>query len=110
MEDFFRACISFDEEIEIKELILRRYKDPEYIFSMEVADFIRFLNLAREKEYQDQIRMQWTAHLPYMSMKQLEYISFEDYYDRVCGKNIDWRPVSVIMEEIEELHRQKGAD
>ena len=102
MEKFFQVCISFDNEIEIKELILRRYHNVEYIFSMEVYDFLLFLQKAREKEKEEQIRAQWTALLP--NMDKNNYISFSDYYDRCTGRNIDTRSAAEIIQEIKNLH------
>lgn len=105
MEGFFQIGSSFDE-IEIKELLLKRYSNIDYILKMEVSDFIRFIELARDKEKEDEIRAQWIAHLPYMSMKQLKYMSFNDYKDKVTGKNIDTRPADVIIAEINEIHEK----
>lgn len=73
---------------------------------MEVLDFLLFLQKAREKELEEQIRQQWTIQLPHMTKEN--YISFNDYFDRVTGRNIDTRPADAIIKEIEELHKTKG--
>ena len=106
MESFFQVCISFGDEVEVKELILRRYNNIDYIFSMEVLDFLLFLQKAKEKELEEQIRQQWIIQLPHMTKDN--YVSFSDYYDRVTGRNIDTRPADAIIKEIEELHRRNG--
>lgn len=108
MEGFFQICISFGDEIEVKELILRRYYNADYIFSMECMDFLLFLQKAREKELEEQIRCQWNAYLPYMNPSN--YVSFQDYYNRCTGKNIDRRNVNEIIRDIEDTHRRAGKE
>ena len=44
--------------------------------------------------------------LPFMSMKMLEYISFPEYINKCSGRNIDMRPVSEIIADIEETHEK----
>lgn len=73
---------------------------------MEVLDFLFFLQKAREKELEEQIRQQWVIQLPHMTKES--YISFDDYFDKVTGRNIDTRPANAIIKEIEELHKTKG--
>lgn len=110
MEGFFQVCVRADDETDVKELILRRYNNIEYILSMEVYDFLIFLEKALKKEEEERIRLQWISMLPYMSMKSLEYISFEQYYEQCTGGNIDLRPAEEIMEDIREAHRRAGKE
>ena len=72
---------------------------------MEVTDFLLFLQKAMEKEREEQIRMQWVQFLPYMDKET--YVSFEDYYDRCTGRNIDTRSVKEIVMELETVHGKK---
>ena len=72
---------------------------------MEVNDFLLFLQKAKEKEREDQIRMQWVQFLPYMDKES--YVSFEEYYDRCTGRNIDTRSVEEIVSELEAVHGKK---
>ena len=72
---------------------------------MEVSDFLLFLQKAREKEREEQIRMQWVQFLPYMD--KASYVSFEEYYDRCTGRNIDTRSVEEIVSELEAVHGKK---
>ena len=74
---------------------------------MELDVFIDFIKKAGEKEKEERIHNQWVSMLPYMSLKQLEYISFQKYKEKVTGANIDMRPTSEIIKEIEEIHRKK---
>lgn len=75
---------------------------------MDVPDFLRFLKIAREKEREETARSQWVLHLPYMSMGLMKYVSFEEYYDKISGKNVDLRPAEEIIKEIEALHKKGG--
>jgi len=71
---------------------------------MEINEFLCFLNKAKEAQKRDEAFQQWTSLLPYMSLGYFEYERFENYYNRITGKNIDTRPAEVIIAEIEELH------
>lgn len=53
-----------------------------------------------------QAREQWLAMLPLMTIKMIKFKSFEDYYEQVSGKNIDLRPDSEILAEVEEIRRE----
>ena len=39
-----------------------------------------------------------------MHMKYIKFISFNDYKDRVTGKDLDLRDTDTIIAEIKELH------
>lgn len=111
MEKFFQACISLGDELETKELILHRYHDPNYIFSLEIPEFIQLVKKAKEKEIEERIREQWVTMLPFMSLKMLNYMPFEEYFDRCTGRNIDLRPTDEIIRDIEETHKRvKGGE
>ena len=63
----------------------------------------RVIAKAREKEKENRYFLQWVVQLPNMTKEN--YISFESYIDKVTGRNIDQRPVSECMEEIEEIKK-----
>jgi len=88
--------------------MLHRYNNFDYIRTMKIKEFRQLVETAREKEKEQRIHDEWCAHLPFMSMKFLEYISFRDYMDKVTGKNIDLRPASEILAEIEEIEKKFG--
>lgn len=73
---------------------------------MDVGKFIKFILCAKEQERKEQIRKQWTTMLPYMSLQMLQYIPFEQYYEKCTGANIDMRSTDEIIAEIEETHRR----
>lgn len=73
---------------------------------MSPADFLQFFQLALEKEAEKRFHSQWVTMLPFMSMKMLKYMSFEEYKAKVTGKNIDLRPDAEILAEVEEIERK----
>jgi len=104
MARFFYACGFFDS-VELKELILKRYHTLDFINDMDLSEFLEFVVLAKTKERDERIYMQWCAMLPSLS----EYKTFDEFIDLITGANIDMRPTEVIIAEIESLH-QKGEE
>lgn len=74
---------------------------------MPIDDFCRFVKVGRDAEQEEQLRAQWVSMLPLMSIKQLKYMSFEDYKAQCLGENIDQRPADEIIKELENLHGHK---
>lgn len=74
--------------------------------TMDADDFFDLVEIAIQKEKEEKIHRQWCSMLPFMSMKMLEYISFPEYIDKCSGKNIDMRPASEIIADIEETHQK----
>lgn len=103
MESFFYEACKLDE-IVIIEMLLRRYHEIDYILKMPLAQFVEFYKIAREKEKEERIFAQWTQQMPFMSRDN--YISFEDYKDRLTGKNIDTRSTAEISAETDEIERR----
>ena len=103
MERFFRTCTQIDSE-EIIDLLLHRYGNLEYIMQLDISSAIRLIDKAKEKEKEKRHFMQWVVQLP--NMTQENYISFNDYVDKVTGKNIDRRPLYECMAEIEEIKKK----
>ena len=102
MEKFFQTCSNIDEE-EIIDLLLHRYGNIEYIIQSDIETAIRIINKAREKEKENRFFLQWVVQLPNMSKEN--FVSFDEYVDRVTGRNIDKRPVFECMAEIEEIKK-----
>lgn len=82
----------------------------DYILQMDVETFIEMVEIALEKEQEELAHRQWSAMLPFMSLGVLENISFREYFEKLSGKNVDLRPASEIIAEIEELHQKGGRD
>lgn len=102
MEKFFRLCASIDYE-EIIDLLLHRYGNLEYIMQLDIEEAMPLIEKAREKEKENRYFLQWVVQLPNMTKEN--YISFENYVDRVTGRNIDNRPVYECMAELEEIKK-----
>lgn len=95
--------------LEIQEILYRRYANNKCIYEMPILEFIDFVKLAIKKEEEDNLRSEWSAMLPFMSLKLLKYMSFKEYCDKSLGRDIDNRPTDVILNEIKQAHqRMKG--
>ena len=102
MEKFFQTCSRIDET-EVIDLLLHRYGNLEYIMQMDIETSQRIIEKAREKEKENRYFLQWVVQLPQMTEEN--YMSFESYVDKVTGRNIDMRPVSECMAELEEIKK-----
>lgn len=102
MERFFRICAEIDYE-EIIDLLLHRYGNLDYIMQLDIGSAMRIIEKAKEKEKENRYFLQWCVQLP--NMTQETYMSFDAYVDKVTGRNIDKRPVSECMAEIEEIKK-----
>lgn len=106
MEKFFLIGCQIDE-IEIKELLLRRYHSLDFIKEMKIEEFEDFLILAIEKDKKDKVFQQYCGMISFLLMTgKKEFIDFERFYDEFTGKNIDWRPKEEILKEVEEINRK----
>lgn len=103
MEKFFRLCSEIDQE-EIIDLLLHRYGNLEYIMQLDIETAMKVIEKAREKEKENRYFLQWVVQLP--NMDKENFVSFESYLDRVTGRNIDMRPISECMAEIEEIKKK----
>lgn len=101
LEKFFFVGCQINE-IEIKELLLRKYHTLEFIREMSVGEFAEFLILAINKEKKEAIEKQYFALLPTMVLTG-KYMTFESFFDTVTGAGIDMRPANEIIKEVEEI-------
>lgn len=103
MEKFFLIGSQINE-IELKELLLRRYGRINFP-EMKFNEFIEFIVLAITNERKDKIREEYLALLPIL-IKSGHYMTFDKFYDESTGANIDWRPIDEIMKEVEEIQER----
>lgn len=103
MEKFFRLCSEIDEA-ELIDLLLHRYGNLEYIMQLDIESAVGIIAKAREKEQENRHFLQWAIQLPHMTKET--YVSFDSYVDRITGRNIDKRPVSECMKELEEIKKK----
>lgn len=71
--------------------------------TMDVEIFVKFYQKAIDKDREEKIYIQWCAMLPQMS----KYMAFNEFMDKVTGRNIDQRPTEVILQELEELKKER---
>ena len=71
---------------------------------MDIDSASRIIEKAREKEKENRLFLQWVVQLPNMTKES--FVSFESYLDKVTGRNIDNRPISECMAEIEEIKKK----
>lgn len=64
---------------------------------------------AVEKDKDDRIFLQWIAQLPAMALAG-NAMSLQEYKDQVTGANIDSRPTSVILAELDEVEKSFGEE
>lgn len=93
------------DEVEIKELLLRKYHSLDFMKGMQLDEFVEFLILAINREKKDMIRSEYLALLPFMALRG-KYMPFQDFFDKVTGANIDWRPAEEIIAEIDRAHEE----
>ena len=86
------------------DLLLHRYGNLEYIMHLDIESAMRIIAKAIEKEKENRYFLQWVVQLPNMTKET--FISFESYVDKVTGRNIDTRPVSECMAELEEIKKK----
>lgn len=87
------------------DLMLRRYHSLDFMKELSIEGLCRLIILAIEGESKENHRREWLALLPNM-VTFGKYMSFDDYYDRVTGKNIDMRPAEEIIAEIDRAHHK----
>lgn len=76
---------------------------------MRLDEFLELISLAVEEEQKEKHRQEWLHLLPLM-IRADKYMSFEEYYDRVTGKNIDMRSTEEIIAEIDAAHAKVKKD
>jgi hypothetical protein len=104
VEEFFYIGCQIDE-VELMDLILRRYHTLDFIKELTVEGFCKIILKAIEGEDKENHRQEWLALLPTM-ITHGKYVSFKEYYDKVTGKNIDMRPAEEIIAEIDRAHEK----
>lgn len=73
--------------------------------SVDVAQLGRLIKYIRKDITREEIRSEWLALLPAMSMQFIKTIEWEEYYNRATGADIDLRPSSDILAEVEEVRK-----
>lgn len=69
---------------------------------MKSNEFIEFIVLAITQERKDEMREMYHAFIPVMAMRN-KFMTFEQFYDKMTGADIDLRPSEEILKEAEEI-------
>ena len=85
-------------------MLMRRYSDMSYLMNLPFEEFLEMVLHASKQMQRDDIRAQWVACLPFMYIKKLKYMTFQEYLEAYMGTNIDMRPKEEIIDEILKLH------
>ena len=73
--------------------------------SLDFETGLELIQKAKKERRDERLFQQWVAQLPTMALNG-HPISFEDYRDEVTGANIDIRPVSAILAELDEIEKE----
>lgn len=104
MEEFFLIGCQIDE-IKLMDLVLRRYHTLDCLKVLSIGQTCELIIKALEDESRELLRREWLALLPVMVLNQ-NYMTFDEYYEISTGKNVDMRPVDVIIAEIDRKHAE----
>ena len=75
--------------------------------SLPFDEFCELVLYARKKKQEEEIRQQWISILPFMYIKMLKFMGFQEYFESCTGATIDTRPAQEIIDEILEAHGMK---
>lgn len=103
MEKFFLVGCQVNE-IELKELLLKRYGRFDFP-EMSFNEFVEFIVLAINKDREDKVRDEYLALLPVLAFRG-HYMTFEKFYEKMTGADIDWRSADEILKEAEEIQER----
>lgn len=78
------------------------------IETVDIADLADILKTAEEQIKRGKVHDEWVALQPYMIIKWLNFMPFEEYYNARTGGDIDTRPASEILAEAEEIKKYTG--
>jgi len=78
------------------------------IEEVDIITLADVLKMAIEKARRDTVYAEWTALQPFMVLKWLKFMRFDEYYDARTGADIDMRPAAEILAEVEEIRKELG--
>lgn len=107
MESFFYICRQDAPEV-IDTLASRYGWTIQQIEATELSTLADTLKMATEKNRRDIVYSEWVALQPFMIIKWLKWMSFDDYYTRRTGGDIDMRPAEEILAEVAEVKKWVG--
>lgn len=75
-----------------------------------MVELSNLLRIITAKNNEEKAFRQWLAVLPVMWSGAAKFIEFEDFRARLTGEDIDTRPASEILAEVEEIRREMKGD
>lgn len=94
-------------EIDILDLIAERYGwTIQQIMETDADLFIGLAGRVINEKRRSEARDEWLAALPFMYLKWLKFVSFKDFYDSQTGANLDLRPTTEILADVEKIRAE----
>ena len=72
--------------------------------SLDADSGIQLIRKAQEEARDEKLYLQWLVQLPWMTKES--FISFDAYREQATGANIDTRPTSEIMAELDDVENE----
>lgn len=111
MEEFFSIAWRTTPE-ELIDLFATRYGwSYDQIMDIPAGIFFALANKIKEQNRREELKAEWNTYLPFVAMNRIKFRenSFEEFYRRATGANLDLRPASDILAEAEEIQKTIGA-
>lgn len=106
---FFSVACGVDSETEIIDSFAERYGwTVTEIGELDTDIAYHLLAEIKQKNREKRAWEQWLELLPYMVLKYMNFIEYEDFKNRLCGSDIDTRPIEEIMADVEEVRKYIG--
>lgn len=106
MENFFKISNSIDL-VEVEELLLSRYSNLDYILNLGFYEGYEIILKAYKKELEDKAWDRWLVD--YRNMNKDNFISFEEYKDKLFTTNIvqdKYLTKEELLKEAAEIERK----
>ena len=106
---FFSLACGVDKETELIDNFAERYGwTVTEIGELDTDTAYALFAEIRQKKRENLAWQQWVQLLPHMVLKRMNFIEYEDFKNRICGSDIDTRPVEEILADVEEVRRYVG--
>lgn len=106
MESFFKISNSIDL-VEVEELLLSRYSNLDYILNLEFCEGYEIILKAYKKNLEDKVWDRWLVD--YRNMNKDNFISFEEYKDKIFTTNVvqdKYLTKEELLKEAAEIERK----
>ena len=78
------------------------------IEALSVMDLAEIFKKVQEMQKRSDVYAEWTVLQPFMIIKWMNFMPFEEYYNARTGADIDMRPASEILAEAEDIQKHTG--